>query len=72
MLSVKAMVVGEEWVEKKGFESCCDDGKVWIVLMYLFGFLQKHSLRQSLGCKQFWGEIPPHPPPKKVRVMKNI
>lgn len=66
MLSAKAMVVGEEWVEKKGFESCCDDGKVWIVLMYLFRFLQKQSLRQSLGCKQFLGEMP-HPPPKKSK-----
>lgn len=63
MLPVKAMVV-EEWVEKKGFESCCDDGKVWIVLMYLFTFLQKQSLRQRLRCKQFLGEMTP-PPQKK-------
>lgn len=71
MLSVKAMVVGEKWLEKKGFESCCDDGKVWLVLLvYLFGFLQKQSLRQRLGCKKLLGEMTP--PPKKMRVMKNI
>lgn len=70
MLPVKAMVV-EEWVEKKEFESCCDDAKIWIVFTYLFGFLQKQSLRQKrLRCKQFWGEMTP--PSPQIRVMKNI